>query len=118
MAKTPKLSIVIPCFNEAKNVTFVLKAFEKIVDSSPHNIEIIVIDGGSTDETPQELKQLFGKLAKKHFKLILNSKRGGYGNDIMHALKQATAMCWHGLMRICKPTRKMSSPPMNIISRQ
>ena len=64
MAKTPNLSIVIPCFNEAKNVTFVLEAFQKIVDSSPHNIEIIAIDGGSTDETPQELKQVFGSLLK------------------------------------------------------
>lgn len=91
MSKKQKLSLVIPCFNEAKNVSIVLKKLQDILDQSPQVIEIIVVDGGSTDDTPQELKQAFKNLDADVFKLILMSQRGGYGNDIMHALRsQAT----------------------------
>ena len=84
----PNLSIVIPCFNEAKNITVLLKQLKKIITQSKYNIEVIVIDGGSTDTTPKELKSIFKFLPKKHFKVILNQKRAGYGSDIMQALSQ------------------------------
>lgn len=85
----PDLSVIIPCFNEAKNVTLVLKEFKKIIDQSKYFIEIIIIDGGSTDDTPNELKEFFEELSPDHFKLILNRKRGGYGADIAQALSIA-----------------------------
>lgn len=83
------LSIIIPCFNEAKNVTLVLEALKKHVGQSAHNLEIIVIDGGSTDNTPGELQTAFKDLPQDNFKLILNKERGGYGGDIMKALATA-----------------------------
>jgi len=87
--KMPDLSIVIPCFNEAKNATLTLKHLKEIIEKSQYFIEVIVIDGCSTDNTPEELKTIFQSLPKDYFKLILNKKRGGYGGDIMHALSQA-----------------------------
>ena len=85
----PDLSIVIPCFNEAKNVTLVLEEFQKIIEQSQYFIEIIIIDGGSTDDTPKELQEAFKRLPPDHFKLILNKERGGYGADITQALSKA-----------------------------
>lgn len=87
--KKPDLSIVLPCFNESNNMTITIKKIKKIIEKSHYFIEIIVIDGFSTDNTPEELKTIFKCLPKDHFKLILNKKRGGYGNDIMQALSQA-----------------------------
>ncbi len=83
------LSIVIPCFNESTNITLVLKQLQRIVEESVYSIEVIVIDGCSTDNTPQELKETFKYLPKNNFRLILNKKKGGYGADITKALSQA-----------------------------
>ncbi len=88
--KKLKLSIAIPCFNEPDNIGEVLKQFQKILSDKKFNVEIIVIDGGSTDHTPSILQQLFKKLDPSVFKLILMTSRRGYGFDITYALNQAT----------------------------
>ncbi len=85
----PKLSIVIPCFNESKNILIVLKRLNEIVTLSKYEIEVIVVDGASTDDTGQALEEMFLTLDSKKFKLILRATRGGYGSDIMHALSYA-----------------------------
>lgn len=86
----PKLSVVIPCFNEADNVTTVVNELQGIVKNHPYPIEIIVVDGNSNDGTPERLTTVFKDLDPDIFKLILLTERGGYGKDIMHALSQAT----------------------------
>lgn len=89
MTATKDLSIVIPCFNEAKNVSDVLKQLKELIADRSENIEVIVIDGASTDNTPLELQTIFESLPSQSFRLILNDKRGGYGGDIMQALSVA-----------------------------
>jgi glycosyltransferase involved in cell wall biosynthesis len=49
---TPSVSVVIPALNEAKNLPFVLPRIPKWVD------EIILVDGGSEDETVQVAREL------------------------------------------------------------
>ncbi len=88
MTKSIKLSIVIPCFNESKNISVVLKKLDEILKNR-FDVEVIIIDGASTDKTPETLKKTFQKLNSKKFKLILMKKRNGYGHDIMHGLSQA-----------------------------
>lgn len=83
------LSIVIPCFNEAKNISTVLQQLQQLITARKESIEVIVIDGASTDDTPEELKKIFSTLPKETFQLILNTARGGYGGDIMTAMAQA-----------------------------
>ena len=72
------LSIVIPCFNEAKNVSLVLEQLQNLLESSKDSVEVIVIDGGSTDDTPNELKHIFQSLPSSNFKLILKLKNMKY----------------------------------------
>jgi rSAM/selenodomain-associated transferase 2 len=62
-----KISIVIPVFNELKSITKLLLHLEnKVVQREV--IEIIVVDGGSTDGSPDILK------AKSNVKLIQTEK--------------------------------------------
>ena len=83
------LSIIIPCFNESKNIKILLKKLKTIIDQRTDNIEVIVVDGGSTDNTPKELNEIFKILPSNQFKVIYNERRKGYGSDIMQALSKA-----------------------------
>ena len=89
MTASKKLSIIIPCFNESRNITQVLTKLSDLLKNRYH-IEVLIIDGASTDKTPRELKKIFEYLDPQKFKLILTKTRGGYGHDIMYALSQAS----------------------------
>lgn len=53
MASTPWLSIIIPTFNEAGHIGPLLRALHELGAVAP-NVELIVVDGGSTDATAAE----------------------------------------------------------------
>ncbi len=61
----PRLSIVIPVLNEAAGVQAALKA---LVGLRQRGVQVIVVDGGSTDQTPA--------LAQDHADLVLAAARG------------------------------------------
>ena len=48
MNNDPLISIIIPCFNAEKTLE---KCLKSVVQQSYANLEIIIIDDGSTDET-------------------------------------------------------------------
>lgn len=52
------LSIVAPCFNEAAGLEAFHAALTAAVASLPYAVEIIYVDDGSTDATPQVLSRL------------------------------------------------------------
>jgi len=50
----PNVSIIIPCYNEQSTIQFLLDAL--YAQSYPHNdMEVIISDGGSTDDTQQAI---------------------------------------------------------------
>ena len=51
------LSVIIPVFNEAKNIPILLKELEEVLGSSNLSYEILAIDDGSQDETFKLLKE-------------------------------------------------------------
>ena len=57
--KFPLVSIVTPTYNQAKYLT---ETIEKVLAQDYPNIEYIVLDDGSTDETPEILKKYSGKI--------------------------------------------------------
>lgn len=53
-----KYSIVIPIFNEAKNIAALHAEVCDVIKTIPGGFEILIVNDGSTDDTAQVLKQL------------------------------------------------------------
>jgi glycosyltransferase involved in cell wall biosynthesis len=52
--KLPKLSIVMPCFNQSK---YIERSIKSIIEQKYENLELIVVDGGSKDGTLDIIKK-------------------------------------------------------------
>lgn len=66
-----KLSIIVPCKNEARNISELHKKISNALDKLKY--EIIYVDDGSTDETLKELKQIYDEDVQ-HVKILSFSK--------------------------------------------
>ena len=51
---SPKISIVIPCFNEARTILPIIQSIKNIYI---HNYEIIIVDDGSTDHSVEMIRR-------------------------------------------------------------
>jgi len=79
-----KLTIIIPCFNEVNTIKQII---DKIVEVSPYENEIIIIDDFSTDGSREILSQIE---KAKISKLILNEKNYGKGYCIKKGIEETT----------------------------
>lgn len=77
-----KLSIVVPCYNEAENIPLILKRFEEVVAD---DMEVILVNNGSTDNSADILKKM---LPDFKFARVVNVRvNQGYGYGILQGLK-------------------------------
>lgn len=60
--KQPLVSIVIPCYNHAN---FVQDCIQSVIDQTYHNIELIIIDDGSKDESVEKIRQLVSQCQER-----------------------------------------------------
>ena len=70
-----KISIIIPVYNESRNIFPLYKRLEKVLKKQVYNYEIIFIDDGSKDSTVKEIK----KIHKKNKQVELISFQRNYG---------------------------------------
>lgn len=81
------LSLVIPCYNEARNLPLVLERFAQVIDRD--DVEVIVVDNGSTDQTPEVLNELLPSYPfARTVRVEVNQ---GYGFGILSGLQAANA---------------------------
>lgn len=80
-----KLSIVIPCYNEEKNIPLVLEKLNSVIKRT--DVEVILVDNGSTDNSDLVFATLLPKypFAKK----VKVEKNQGYGFGILSGLREA-----------------------------
>ena len=64
----PKISIIIPAYNEEKYIKETLSKLKEIKNNEYKNLEVIVVENGSTDKTYEIAKQYAN--ADKNFKVF------------------------------------------------
>ncbi len=72
---SPLVSVIIPVFNTEK---YVARAIESLIDQTYKNIELLVINDGSTDNSHDEIMRLADK-AKKRFRRFCYRRRKNSG---------------------------------------
>ena len=66
--KAPLLSIIIPCYNESKNLPQLMTKL-KCLDRD--GFEIIIVDNGSTDNTSELFHKIINKSKYRYIKIFL-----------------------------------------------
>ena len=50
------LSVILPCYNESSNIVGIISSIKSALQGR-NDVEIILVDNGSTDSTPQVMEQ-------------------------------------------------------------
>ena len=91
MTEQFRLSVVVPCYNEADNIPLIIARFSALLEREP-GMEVILVDNGSTDKTAAVLSQCLAELApsiRHHFQPVHVPKNEGYGYGILQGLSKA-----------------------------
>ena len=81
-----KFSLVIPCYNEAANLPLLLERCQKL--AALPEVEVVLVDNGSTDESPAVLRNLLPSYPG--CRSVRVEKNQGYGFGILAGLQAAT----------------------------
>ena len=80
-----KLSIILPCYNEEKNIPLILEKFNNCIKTQ--DIELILVNNGSTDNSEDVLKKSLPKYSfARTVKIKINE---GYGHGIVQGLNNS-----------------------------
>lgn len=88
-----RISIVIPCYNEEKNLQKLLDRCREMAGKYS-GLQFVLVDNGSTDNSADILSsQTAGDTL---FKIVTVKKNAGYGNGILRGLEAAdgTVLAW------------------------
>lgn len=88
-----KISIIVPCYNEEKNIECLVERFQMM--SLKMDLELILVDNGSSDSTLEKINDCISKY--NFVKKVVVKKNIGYGYGILSGLKVAEGN-WLGWM--------------------
>ena len=83
------LSVILPCYNESSNIVGIISSIKSALQGR-NDVEIILVDNGSTDSTPQVMEQALQGEHNKQFKTLRIEKNIGYGHGIMEGVRIAS----------------------------
>ena len=75
---SPLVSVVIPTYNRCD---MALKCIQSVLDGDYQNIEIILVDNASTDNTVEEVKREFGNRENFHLKVLEKNMMAAGGRN-------------------------------------
>jgi glycosyltransferase involved in cell wall biosynthesis len=82
-----RLSVVVPCFNEEGNVGGVVAQATEVGRRLCRELEIVVVDDGSTDHTATVLSTLRREIPE--LKVVTHARNRGYGAAVRSGLDRA-----------------------------
>jgi len=82
------ISIIIPCYNEEKNICNTIKEVQESVNYLNFNYEIIIIDDGSFDSTFKLINRNFSKT--KNIKIFKNENNLGLSKTLTIGFSKAS----------------------------
>lgn len=99
-----KLSVVLPCYNEAANLPELIEAYRLAMAGLDH-AELILVDNGSTDNTAKVLAMEQRKHNPFALKIVTVEGNKGYGDGIMKGLSEAGGeyLAWSHSDLQCSP---------------
>lgn len=83
MKQSPKVSVIIPVYNVAK---YLPECLDSVCAQTLKDIEIICVNDGSTDNSPQILEEYAAKDSRIK---VINQENGGYGKAVNNGLNRA-----------------------------
>jgi len=81
-----KISVVIPVYNLEGKICDTIRCVSDVLEDLTGNYEIIVVDDGSTDNTPKKL----GELEMPKLKIVRNRRNIGKGFAVKRGIQCAT----------------------------
>ena len=93
------LSLIIPCYNEEKNIKELFDQISKLENN--FSIEVIIINNGSSDNSTEVIRA--NKEIVKNLKVIEVKKNIGFGHGVKQGINNATSdlICYtHGDLQV------------------
>ncbi len=87
----PEISIVIPAYNESERLGGPLTKVMDFISGSGRNIEVIVVDDGSSDDTADVARRIFESNSEIDSQLIRYEENRGKGFAVRTGLQAAKA---------------------------
>ena len=83
----PQVSILVPTLNEAGNMEPLLSALDAALAGAEFTAEVVIVDGGSTDGTPDLARSWSGRVGVRVFAA---TGRKGLAGDVLEAAANAS----------------------------
>jgi len=80
-----KLSVVVPCYNEAKNIPLILERFKEVFRGN--DMEVVLVNNGSTDDSQKIMESLLATYSFARIEKVAVNQ--GYGFGILSGLHSA-----------------------------
>ncbi|KAM0720791.1 hypothetical protein Q7P37_003076 [Cladosporium fusiforme] len=90
MAVRNKYSVLLPTYNERRNLPIIVWLLEQTFKAENLDWEVIIVDDGSPDGTQDVAKQLISAIGPKNVKLYPRAGKLGLGTAYVHGLQYAT----------------------------
>lgn len=85
MSDQPLVSVVIPCYNHEK---FVQDCIQSVIDQTYKNIELIIIDDGSSDGSVEKIEEMLDQCIQRFYRFEFRSRPNlGLSPTLNEALK-------------------------------